>query len=58
MGWLVESDVIFCIDNEVTGIDVIALKNHFEYFWVVDSALFHEVNDFILNNNCMINIVI
>ena len=56
--WLIESDIVFCVNNEVTGINVIALDNHIEYFWVMNSTLFHEVNNLILDNNGVVNIVI
>ena len=58
VSWLVESDIIFCVNNEVTSINVIALEYHIEYFWVMNSTLFHKVNNFILDNNGVINIVI
>jgi hypothetical protein len=54
----VESDVVFCVDNEIAGIDVVTLSDHLEYFGLMDSTLLHEVNDLILYKNSMISVVI
>ena len=58
VAWLVEPNVVFSVDHEVTSVDVVSLENHFKYFWLVDDALLHEVDDFILNNDRMINVVV
>ncbi len=49
--WFVEPEVMLSVDYEVTCVDVVSLENHFKYFWMMNSALFHEVDDFILNND-------
>ncbi len=54
----VESNIILCINNEITGIDVVALKYHLEDLWLMNSALLHKVNNLILNNNSVVDIVI
>jgi len=55
---LVESDIVLCIDNEITGVNIVALKNHFKDFGLMHCSFLHEVHNFILNDNCMINVVI
>lgn len=58
VAWLAESDVVLSVDNEIAGVDVVSLKDLFEDFGLVHSALFHEVNDFILYDDCMVNVVV
>ena len=58
VGGFIESDVVFRVDNEVTRIDIITFKHHFEYFWLVHCSLLHEVDNFILNHDCMIDVII
>lgn len=55
---LVESDVVLCIDDEITGINIVTLKNHFKDFGLMHCSFLHEVNNFILDYDCMINVVI
>lgn len=42
------SNVIFCVNYEVFGVDVIALHNLLEDFWLVHCALLHEVNSLVV----------
>lgn len=55
---LVEPDVVLCADGEVTGIDVVTLHYHFENLWLVDLTFLHEVDDFILDHNSVIDEVL
>ena len=55
---LIESDIVFRVDLEVTGINIIALQNLLEDLWLVDGPLLHEVNDFVLHSDGMIDIII
>lgn len=55
---LVKSDTMICVYAEVTCIDVVSFHNHLEDLRLVHCALLHEVYDLILNNNCMIHVVI
>ena len=58
MIWLIESDVMSCINYEVSSINIVTLHNHFEYFWLMNCSFFHKVNNLILYHDRMINIVI
>lgn len=55
---LVESDTMICVYAEVTCIDVVSFHNHLEDLRLIYCALLHEVYDLVLNNNCMIHVVI
>jgi len=55
---LVESDVVFGVNNEVRSVNVVALENHIEDFWLMHSALLHEVYYFILDHYGMIDVII
>jgi len=56
--WLVESDVVFSVNNEVGSVNVIALNNHFKDLRLMNSTFFHEVNSLVLHHNSVIHIVI
>jgi hypothetical protein len=46
------------IDGEVASVDVVALHHHFENFGLVDCALLHEVDDFVLYGHSVVHIVV
>ena len=46
------------VDFEITGIDIVTLHYHLEYFWLVNCSFFHKVDDFVLDSDRMIHIVI
>jgi hypothetical protein len=56
--WLVESDVVLCIDTEIAGINVVSLHHLLENLWLMHSTLLHEVYDFILYHYGMVNVVV
>lgn len=55
---LVESDVVLGVDDEIRGVNVVALDDHVENFGLMHSTLLHKVNDLILNHNSVVNVVI
>ena len=56
--WFVRSHCVIGVDNEVGGIDIVSLKDHVEYFWLMYNSFFHEVDDLVLLGNGMINVVV
>ncbi len=46
--WFPQSEIIFCINLEVRGINIIASADLFEQFWFMDSSLLHEIDDIIV----------
>ena len=58
MGWLVESDRVVGVDDEVRCINVVAFQDHLEHFWLMDCTFFHELNDLILLADVLIDVVI
>ena len=55
---LIESDVVLGVDDEVGGVDVVALEDHVEDLRLVDGALLHEVDDLVLNHHRVVHIVV
>ncbi len=55
---LVESNVVLSVDAEVTRVDVVALHHHLEDLWLMHFALFHEVDNFVLDHDCVVCIVL
>lgn len=55
---LIESDIVFCIDDEVTCVDVVTLHCPFKYFWLVNSSFLHEIYYLILYSDGMVYIVV
>ena len=55
---LVEPDVVFCVDDKITRVNVVAFHHHFKDLRLVDLALFHEIDNLVLNNDCMVYVVI
>ena len=49
---------MICIDGKVTSVNIVTFEYHLEDFWLVHGALLHEVQDFVLLSDGMINIVI
>ena len=58
VGWLMESNRVVSVDNEVRGIDIVAFKDHFEDLWLMHGTLLHELNNLILLSNCVIDVVV
>lgn len=58
VSWLVEPDRVVGVDGEVTGVDVVALENHLEYFRLVHSSLLHEVYHLVLLGNSLFHVVV
>lgn len=56
--WFIESNRVVSVDNEIASIDVVTLEYHFEYLRLMHSAFLHEIYDFILHHDSVINIVI
>lgn len=54
----VESDVVFSVNDEVACVNVVSFKNHLEDFRLMHSTFLHEVDNFILDNDGMIYVVI
>ena len=55
---LVESNTVVCINDEIAGVDVVSLHDHFEDLRLVHSTLLHEIYDLILYHNSVINVVV
>ena len=55
---LIEPDIMFCVDYEVTRINVVPFENHLKDFRLVHSSLLHEIDNLILHNNCVIHVVV
>ncbi len=46
------------VDLEVSGINMVAFDDLFEYFWLVDSALLHEVDDLVVDIDTLVHVVL
>lgn len=46
------------VDLEITRINVVALHDHFEDFRLMHRALLHEVQNLILNCDCLVHVVL
>ena len=47
-----------CVDDEVGGVNVVALHDHLENFRLVHRALLHELDHLVLHCDCMVNVVV
>ena len=56
--WLIEAQRLLRVDHEVTRVNVVAFHDHFEYFGLVYSSLFHEIDDLILHSDRMVDIIV
>lgn len=54
----IESDIVLSINDIVACVDIVSLEDHFKDFRLVHGSFLHEVDDFILNNDGVVNIVI
>lgn len=52
------SQIVLGVDDEVAGLNVVSPQNHFEYFWLVHSSLLHEVDDFVLHSDVVVDVVL
>ncbi len=55
---LIESDIVLSINDEVASINIVTLENHLEHLWLMNCTFLHEIDNFILDNNSMVDIVI
>ena len=46
------------VDDEVRGVNVVALEHHFHDLWLVDGAFLHEVDDLVLVVDGMVDVVV
>ena len=46
------------VDGKVARVNIVALHNHLEYFGLMNSTLFHEVDDLILDCDGVVNVVV
>ena len=58
MSWLKVPEGVVCVDDEVRCIYIVAFEDHLEYLWLMDSTLLHEIDDLVLDSDCMVDIVI
>ena len=58
MGWLVLPDGVIGIDDKVGSINVVSFQYHLEHFWLMDASFFHEIDNFVLDGNRVINVII
>lgn len=56
--WLLEAHVVRSVDGEVGAVDVVTLHNHLENFWLMHNSLLHEVNDFVLDCDGVVHIMV
>ena len=54
----VETHGLCGVDDEIAGVDVVSLHDHLEDLWLVNCALFHKVNDLVLDRDGVVHIVV
>ena len=49
---------VVSVNNEVRCINIVSFKNHFKHLWLMNSTLLHELDNFVLMCDGLINVVI
>lgn len=55
---LCEAQSLLCVDDEVGGVNVVALHHHVENLRLVHRAFLHELDHLVLHCDCVVNVVI
>lgn len=58
VSWLEGPYGVVRVDNEVRGIDIVSFQHHFEHLRLVHGTLLHKLNNFILNCDLVIDVMV
>ena len=50
--------VVLSVDHIVVGVNIVALEDPFENFWLMDRSLLHKVQNLVLHDLAMIDVVV
>lgn len=58
VSWFKHSDRVIGVDNKVGSINIVSFKGHLEHLWLMHCSFLHEEDNFILDYDRLIDIVI